>query len=328
MICPFCQMDFELLKILSPTRASCLIDSRPGRDDTPATGAGKWPPYFPQIALIEATYSQVFWWRNTVMRSTISPPLNSVHPMNVLSQSQPVARSWLAWSCAAVIGLFAPALAILFLGNAPPSMQSATIGAPILAVGLMGAGMISAAADGRFWIGMTVGLLSGAGLVLLALALNLISLPLPLAIGLAIVIASISFSARGTLFARSSSSKGWWIALFVVAGEAAILATAFAQPDALPDWLLVLLPAQWANIAIQAALSGTITRVAIAALIALGGTAAATLLVARLWPRRWPYLIMFTSWLGLSALVYHQPAVSAPLPDPEMSTAPAKQSLR
>ena len=40
------------------------------------------------------------------------------------------------------------------------------------------------------------------------------------------------------------------------------------------------------------------------ALIALAGTAATTLLAARLWLHRWPYLLMFTAWLGLSALVY------------------------
>jgi hypothetical protein len=71
----------------------------------------------------------------------------------------------------------------------------------------------------------------------------------------------------------------------------------------LPDWLLALLPAQWASAAIQTALAGTGLRAAIPELLALTGTAMATLLVTRLWPRRWPYLIMFTAWLGLSALV-------------------------
>jgi hypothetical protein len=42
-------------------------------------------------------------------------------------------------------------------------------------------------------------------------------------------------------------------------------------------------------------------------MLALGGTAATTLLVAALWPRRWPYLLMFSAWLGCSALVYHSP---------------------
>jgi uncharacterized membrane protein YccC len=89
----------------------------------------------------------------------------------------------------------------------------------------------------------------------------------------------------------------------------------------LPEWLLVLLPAQWANVAIQTALTGTGTLAASAVLLALAGTAAATLLVARLWPRRWPYLIMFTVWLGLSTLVWHQPA-----PAGHIAPAAAKQS--
>ncbi|QDH35237.1 hypothetical protein E2E27_13455 [Porphyrobacter sp. YT40] len=96
------------------------------------------------------------------------------------------------------------------------------------------------------------------------------------------------------------------IAVFVVAGEAAILATAAARPEALPEWLLALLPAQWASMAIAGAWTGMGAGLAGAALVALAGTAAATLLVARLWPRRWPYLVMFTAWLALSALVYEQ----------------------
>ena len=95
---------------------------------------------------------------------------------------------------------------------------------------------------------------------------------------------------------------GRFAGLTVVCGEAAMLATAAARPGALPEWLLVLLPAQWASSAIEAALNGG--RLASAELIALAGTAAATVLVTRLLPRRWPYLIMFSVWLGLSALVW------------------------
>jgi hypothetical protein len=86
-----------------------------------------------------------------------------------------------------------------------------------------------------------------------------------------------------------------------------------AQRDALADWLLALLPAQWASTAIQTALTGSGTRAAGAQLLALAGTGAVTLLVARLLPRRWPYALMFTAWLGLSALVLH--AHAAPHPD-------------
>ena len=40
-----------------------------------------------------------------------------------------------------------------------------------------------------------------------------------------------------------------------------------------------------------------------------------TLLAARLWLSRWPYLLMFTAWLGLSALVYFWSAPTSPSTD-------------
>ncbi|MEM8725022.1 MAG: hypothetical protein AAGE86_05820, partial [Pseudomonadota bacterium] len=103
------------------------------------------------------------------------------------------------------------------------------------------------------------------------------------------------------------------------------VATAWAEPAMLPDWLLALLPAQWASMAIQTALTGTGTGTLAAgsALLALAGTAAATLLVVRLWPRRWPYLIMFTAWIGFSALVYHQPGLPMPSIDGSVAAATA-----
>jgi hypothetical protein len=197
---------------------------------------------------------------------------------------------------------------MLIMRNAPAAAPFAAIAAPIMAVGLMGSGMITSAIAGRLWTGVACALLAGSGLSLLALAMGMASGPQLPATGLALVIASISFAARGTLFARSAAGKGWWIAVAVVAGEAAIVATASAMPGALPDWLLALLPAQWASTAIQSALSGAGAQPAGPALIALAGTAAATLLVVRLWPRRWPYLIMFTAWLGFSALVLNMSA--------------------
>lgn len=227
--------------------------------------------------------------------------------MKFFSQAQPQ-----AWLAVVLAGVAAPALAMLMLVNAPTPVPLALTGGPILALGLMGVGMIGAAAAGRLWIGVLLALLTGAGLVLLARALGMPALPHPFSTGLAFIIASVSFAARGTLFARSASDRGWWIAIFVVAGEAAMLLTALAMPGALPDWLLVLLPAQWASTAIQTALTGTGTRAASSALFALAGTAAATLLVARLWPRRWPYALMFTAWLGLSALVWYWPGPPMP----------------
>jgi len=94
------------------------------------------------------------------------------------------------------------------------------------------------------------------------------------------------------------------MALFVVSGEASVLIIVWMFPGALPDWFLALLPAQWASVAIQAAFTGAGTFAAVSVLVALAGTAATTLLAARLYLNRWPYLLMFTAWLGLSALVY------------------------
>lgn len=233
--------------------------------------------------------------------------------MKSLSHAPPRALPSLAWSAVALAGVAAPALAMLLLVDAPAPL--ALVGGPILALGLMGVGMIAAAAAGRLWVGGLLALLNGVALILLARALGMPPLPHPFSTGLAMIIASFSFAARGKLFARSAREKGWLIAIFVVAGEAAILLTASAMPGALPDWLLVLLPAQWASTAIQTALTGSGTRAASSALLALAGTAAATLLVARLWPRRWPYLVMFTAWLGLSALVWHRPGPPMPRAD-------------
>ncbi|WP_349514808.1 hypothetical protein [Erythrobacter sp. NFXS35] len=245
--------------------------------------------------------------------------------MKSLSRPQTPVRTLPAWTCAALAGFVAPALAMLMLADPARPASLISVGGPILAIGLMGVAMIAAAAAGRMWIGVALALLTGFGLILWARTLGLPPLPHPFATGFAVVIASISFAARGALFAKSASDKGWLIAVFVVAGEAAILFTAAAVPDALPDWLLALLPAQWASTAIQTELTfavpgtGTGTYAATSALFALAGTAAATLLVVRLWPRRWPYLIMFTAWLALSALVWHRPA--PPMPSAELAFA-------
>jgi hypothetical protein len=219
--------------------------------------------------------------------------------MRLLLENQVTDRPLAAWLTAALAGFVAPASA-LFMTHDPLTA------APILAVGMMGAGMIAAAAAGRFAVGVVAALLAGAGLMLLAWALGMPALHAPALAFAAAPIASISFAARGALFARSGGARGWWIALAVVAGEAAVLLTAAAMPGAWPVWVLALLPAQWATLALQAALTGSFASVAPAALLALGATAAATMLVARLWPRRWPYLIMFTTWVALSAIVWQR----------------------
>ncbi len=215
----------------------------------------------------------------------------------------------LAWVCAAAMGAIGPALALFLLrdGSAPLAFMDV----PLVAIGVMGAGMISAAASGRLAVGVVFSLATGAGLILLARALGLPSLLHPLATALVVAIASLSFAARGALFARSALDKGWWVAVAVVAGEAAIIATAATQPGALPDWLLVLLPAQWTAMALQSGFAGAGALAAFAPLSALAGTAAATLFVVILWPARWTYAVMFTTWIALSALVWHYPVAPA-----------------
>lgn len=197
---------------------------------------------------------------------------------------------------------------MVILASADDVALKQTAAGPICAVALMASGMLTAAVTGRFWAGITFAVLSGLLLAALSFIFGTHSLAASLLFWLTVCVASISFAARGTLFARSALEKGWWIAAAVVAGEAAILITATAQPGALPDWLMALLPAQWASYAFSAVSLdlGFSNPLIVAALFALGGTAGATLLVAKLWPKRWPYLIMFSTWIGLSALVYHQ----------------------
>lgn len=235
-----------------------------------------------------------------------------------MSLLTPVHRpTWpvLAWLCAFLIGLAGPVVALLLVVDANAAVTSFMATGTIVAVGLMAIGMIAAAATGRMMFGILLAVLTGAGLIMLAVSMAAVPAPNPLAIGLTITIASISFAARGALFARSAGDKGWLIALAVVAGEGAIVLSAAIEPRVWPNWLLALLPAQWASVALQTALSGADIRAAGSVLLALAGTAAATMLVARLWPRRWPYLVMFSTWLGLSALVYHNPALPPPHTD-------------
>ncbi|MFK7889068.1 MAG: hypothetical protein AB8G16_19590, partial [Gammaproteobacteria bacterium] len=221
--------------------------------------------------------------------------------MNVLTPTKPRSTQAAAWCTALLAGVAAPVLILLVLFA--QSSPLAVAGGPIFTLGLMGIGLIAAATARRFWIGVVLALLNAACLMVLARALGMSALPHPISIGLAMVIASGSFAARGALFAKTLSDRAWLMALFVVAGEASVLLIAAVFPGVLPNWFLALLPAQWASIAIQSALTGTGTVAAMPALLALAGTAATTLLAAKLWLRRWPYLLMFTAWLGLSAVV-------------------------
>jgi hypothetical protein len=215
----------------------------------------------------------------------------------------------MALAVAGLMGVGLP-VAAMFLATTPAALLLHA--GAILAAGLMAVGMIGTAAVGRFRLGLVLALMAGLGLVLLVRAVGFGALPHPFSTGLAVILACCSFAARGVLFARALGPRGWQMALFVVAGEAATLMATATLPGVLPQWLLALLPAQWASMAFNTALLGTGTRAASSALYALAGTAAATLLVARLLPRKWPYAIMFTTWLALSALVMHRPV--APLP--------------
>ena len=217
-------------------------------------------------------------------------------------------RNRLAWSTAFLAGVAVPVLIMVVLSAA--SSPLALAGGPIFTLGLMGVGIIASATAGRFWIGVLLALLNAACLIVLARALGMPALPDPLSIGFAMIVASGSFAARGALFAKTLSNRGWLMGLFVVAGEASVLLIATAFPGLLPNWFLALLPAQWASIAVQVALTGSGEVQTMSVLIALAGTAATTLLAARFWLRRWPYLLMFTAWLGLSALVYFSSALT------------------
>ena len=212
----------------------------------------------------------------------------------------------IAWFVAALSGVLAPAVAMVVLFYGLDAQPFVGAGALMLAIALMATGMITGSIDGSFPKGLMRAAATGGCLTLLAVILGSLGTPNVLTFTIAILAASISFAARGALFARSGGNKGWWIAVFVVAGEAAIVLTALAEPGALPAWLLALLPAQWASIALQSALAGAVFGAAWAPLVALLGTAAATLVVVHQWPRKWTYAIMFTTWLALSALVYHQ----------------------
>lgn len=225
-----------------------------------------------------------------------------------LTSPGPLTWSAAAWCTTALTGVAVPVLLMLVLSESSSSVVLA--GGPIFTLGLMGVGIIAAAIVGRFWIGVSLALLNAACLLVLALALGMPALPYPFSTVLALVIASGSFAARGALFAKTLSSRGWLMALFVVAGEASVLLIVSAWPGVLPNWFLALLPAQWASIAIQTSLTGTGTMAAAPVLLALAGTAATTLLAARLWLQRWPYLLMFTAWLALSAMVYFSSAMT------------------
>ena len=222
--------------------------------------------------------------------------------IELLTSASPVTRPGPAWSTTVITGIALPILILLAL--AATSSPLAPAGGPVFTLGLMGVGIIAAATAGRFWVGVLLGLFNAACLVGLAIAMGMPAPSHVASTAFAMVVASFSFAARGALFSKTMTAKGWLMALFVVAGEASVLLIVATLPGLLPDWFLALLPAQWASIAIQSAINGAGAKAAVPVLIALAGTAATTLLAARFWMKPWPYPLMFTTWLGLSALVY------------------------
>ncbi|MEM6586498.1 MAG: hypothetical protein AAF692_12160 [Pseudomonadota bacterium] len=93
--------------------------------------------------------------------------------MKTLPDAQPVTWPWLAWSTVALTGFAAPIAAMLLLADTLAQGPSVSVIGSILAVSLMGAGIIAGAASGRFRVGLARALLAGAGLVLMAQALGM-----------------------------------------------------------------------------------------------------------------------------------------------------------
>ncbi|MEE4201500.1 MAG: hypothetical protein V2I30_12415 [Erythrobacter sp.] len=213
------------------------------------------------------------------------------------------------WCFAALLGVAAPTAVLLAIGGGAA--------APTIALGLMTAAMIGAAISGSLRTGTLLGIANGVWLATLSVAFDIVPIGNILLSAFAALVASLSFAARGALFARSSGRRGWLIAFAVALGEAAILISAASDPGLWPHWLLVLLPAQWASLAFEDALAGTGLVSAAAPLAALAVTALATLFVRQLWPRRWTYLIMFTTWLAMAALVWQASSPEAKRADAE-----------
>jgi len=149
-----------------------------------------------------------------------------------------------------------------------------------------------------------------------ARAFGMPALPHPVSTTLALAATALFFAALAAVWSvlpGSPSSEGWvriGLVLLIVLG------VDFSNQSLGKPILLSLSPGHWAQAAIQTAVTGTGTRAAASALLALVGVGGLALLAACLAGRRWPLILLGAGWLGLAGLVWQQPA--PPLPRADM----------
>jgi hypothetical protein len=152
----------------------------------------------------------------------------------------------------------------------------------------------------------------------LARALGMPALPHPASTTLALLAAALFGAGLSGLWTQLAAGRahGWTnviIPLIIVLGiQVGDVGRGVVSP------FLALSPGHWAQAAIQTAVTGTGTRAAAGALLALAGVGALAMLAAFLPARRWPPGLLAAGWLGLSALVWQRPP--PPLPRADMGT--------
>lgn len=150
----------------------------------------------------------------------------------------------------------------------------------------------------------------------LARALGLPVLPHPVSTTLALLATIVFFAGLSALWPLVPRVPAWpqigLVLLIVMGQDFGNNGRGFFAP------FLALSPSHWAQMAIQTAVTGTGTRAAATALLALTGTGMLALLAACLPGRRWPVWLLGAGWLGLSALVWQRPP--PPLPRADMGT--------
>lgn len=155
-------------------------------------------------------------------------------------------------------------------------------------------------------------ILTGVALIALHLlmrALDMPALPHPVSTTLALVVSASATAALGLLIGHAladpTRTRRGHQDLF------ALLFLLVLLPAAFP----MLAPGNWAEAAIQTALTGTGTRAAASPLIALAALGLAAHLALR-WPRaRWPLITLGLAWAGTGLLVWQRPAPPPPRAD-------------